>query len=54
MTPAAVDSNEDLEYMIKKLRHWGNMWKPMGFKTTQQNNLAKIAERTKNEERGSG
>jgi len=35
-TLAAAGSNEDLEFTIKRLKHWGgNKWKPMGFKTTQ-------------------
>lgn len=31
---AAVDKNEDLEFVIERLRHWGNVWKPLGFKVT--------------------
>lgn len=50
VTPAAGGSNKDLEFTIKRQRHQGNMWKPMGFKTTQKNSLATISERTKNEE----
>lgn len=38
VSPTAADSNEDLEFMTKRLRHWRNMWKPLGFNTMQQNN----------------
>lgn len=38
VTPTAADSNEDLEFITKRLRHWRKMWKPVGLDTTQQNN----------------
>lgn len=50
VTPAAgviMDRNEDLEFMIKSLRYWGNMWKLMGFKMTQWNNLARNCRKEK-------
>lgn len=33
--PAAAGKNEDLGFVMKRSRHWGNVWKPLGFKATQ-------------------